>query len=437
MTFARHRIIALIPVVIGLAIPSSSSAFGISHNAGGRLIEAGYSTPEGISDGAGGLIVAARDSSTGSVNVNRFDAMAAPMWSQGISYQSTSGLTLESDGSGGAIIAVNTDTQMIVGRILHSGATTWQRTFPNGVLASSGDGGAWVVIEQGALIAQGVASDGTTRPEVQLAPESDSPSLPAVSEDGSGGTYLSWRVARSDGTFGLDLQHLSSSGTLWSNPVMVAGTTQSGVLPTLAPDGSGGVLVSWYASALYWVVDYRSDGTSKWNNAITVATSAADRAYAAADGTGGVFLTYLTRTSSLPFANDNINESYITATGTLQWSDIVASVKGGVLQMRVAPQYAAVVIGWQSAQVPIIGPAIDTDLSIQRVTSDDERSYLSTSLASSLGPDSFGSLADAGNGTIDAVFTQAPCFQSSASGVAMQRIDADGTREFQADGACP
>lgn len=420
---------------------ASAGAFSLgTARAGGKLIAAGRAAPDAVSDGDGGVIVSARDVGDGVAVVNRFGPAGAPLWDQGIAFPDAAGVALASDGNGGAVVAIQhpESPTMTVGRILHSGATTWQARFPAGAIVSGGDGGAWVISQAGEIFADGIDAAGGLRPRLQITTSSDTESLPVAIGDGHGGAFLAWRAAVTETQFALRLQHLASDGTLWAAPAEVAGSSESSMSPHLASDGRGGVIVSWQAAGLLWIHDYSAAGRPVWDRVVTVPASDAAVAAVAADD-GAVFVAWSRRLRAAPMPVDLLHLSFVGTGGALHWTRNVATVDGGVLDIRLLAGGGAATVAWQSASLPVVGPALDPDLSIYRATAGGAETYPANrrTLANSLGPDGLGALVHGGGGSVVAVFTQTPCFRTDVTGVAMQRIASDGSRSFAADGACP
>lgn len=424
-----------------LGASSGASAFSLGGaRAGGTLIAAGRTAPDAVSDGAGGVIVSSRDIADGVAVVNRFGPDGRPVWAQGISFPDASGIQLASDGDGGAVVGVHhpDSASMTVGRILHEGATTWQASFPSGSLVAGGDGGAWVISQSGEIFADGIDASGALRPRLQITTAPDSESLPVAIGDGRGGAYLAWRAAITETQFALRLQHLSAGGTLWPAPAEVAGSSEPSLTPHLTLDGRGGVIVSWQATQTLWVHDYGADGMPVWDRVVTIPATA-DTRWAVAADRGEVFVAWARRLRQPPLTTDLLHVSFVGTSGALHWTRNVESASGGVLDLRLIAADRAATVAWQHAPLVVAGPALDPDLSVYRVTSGGAETYPSHArpLATSLGPESLGALVDGGSGAVNAVFTQTPCFRGDVSGVALQRISANGSRAFSADGACP
>ena len=71
--------------------------------------------------------------------------------------------------------------------------------------------------------------------------------FPAILPDGSGGAFIAWQDFRNDGNYQVFAQRVSASGLpLWSpNGIPVCTGTGDQLVPHLASDGSGGVIVTW------------------------------------------------------------------------------------------------------------------------------------------------------------------------------------------------
>lgn len=440
----RARLFALAVAAVAataFGIPATATAFQVGGaQAGGRLIAPGRTAPAAVSDQNGGVIVASRDLNTGIAVVNRYAAGGAALWDQGLAFPNASGVQLLSDGAGGAIVAVQhpESPTMTVGRILQSGATTWQASFPVGALVSGGDGGAWVISQAGELFADGITAAGDLRPRLQISASPDSEALPTALGDGNGGAWLAWRAAQQETQFALRLQHIAADGSVWDAPADVAGSSEPNLTPSLSLDGRGGVLVSWTAAERLWIHDYGADGLPAWNSVVTLDVPAGGVASVQGEG-GAAFVAWTRRLRSGPLPTDLLHVSYIGSSGALWWTRNVASVPGGVLDLKMSVASGAAAVGWQASHWPVVGGALDPDLFVYRVTAGGAETYPPSArdLASSLGPDAFGSIVDAGGGSVVAVFTQSPCFRGDVTGVAMQRISPAGARSFGADGACP
>jgi hypothetical protein len=186
--------------------------------------EGGQGAPDIVSDGAGGAIVVWEDGRRGGdsdIYAQRVDSTGAPSWTvNGVALCSATGdqrsPALVSDGAGGAIVV-------------------WQdhRAGPNRD-----------------VYAQRVGADGTplwTADGVSLTAAADDQMNSRIVADGHGGAIVAWEDRRSGYSTDIYAQRVDSAGAvMWAVdgvPVCIAPGDQ--LIPEMASDGSGGVIVTW------------------------------------------------------------------------------------------------------------------------------------------------------------------------------------------------
>src|SRR5262245_12944854 len=178
--------------------------------------------PTVAADGAGGAIVAWQDARTGSndVYVQRVNAVGAPQWTaNGVALCTTPGPsvvpTIVSDGAGGAII-------------------TWQD-------ARIGNYDIYVQRVNAAGSPQWIA-DG-----VLLCGAGGDQHAPTIVSDGAGGAIVTWHDRRSPSN-DIYAQRVNAAGApLWiPDGVLLCGAGGDQLSPTIASDGGGGAIVTWY-----------------------------------------------------------------------------------------------------------------------------------------------------------------------------------------------
>jgi hypothetical protein len=242
--------------------------------------------PVGISDGTGGAIITWYDYRGGATpdiyaqHVLASGAVDAAWPANGravcVAANNQSLPTIVSDGAGGAII-------------------TWQ-DLRNG---ASNDVYAQHVLASGAVDAAWPA-DGRA-----LCTAANNQAVPTIASDGAGGAIVTWYDQRG-GSADIYAQHVLASGAVdpaWPADGRALCTAASNqYLPTIAPDGAGGAIVTWY--------DYRS-GTqydiyaqhvlasgavdAAWPADGRVLCTAADTQYnpiVVTDGAGGAIVTW-------------------------------------------------------------------------------------------------------------------------------------------------
>ena len=239
--------------------------------------------PTAASDGLGGAIIAWRDSRSGTSHI-----YAQRLSSAGVAQWTTDGVavctadphgqysqTIIADGAGGAIIAWR-DSRGDMGdiyaqRISSAGAVQW--TFDGVALCTAmdnqqvpaivadGTGGAivaWVDPRAGSsdIYAQRISAAGAvlwTADGVAVCTATGEQLAPTVATDGAGGVIVTWSDQRS-GTTDIYAQRISAAGTVQWTADGVALCTAGGAqeAPMITTAAAGGAIVTWY--------DYRDGG---------------------------------------------------------------------------------------------------------------------------------------------------------------------------------
>jgi hypothetical protein len=272
-------------------------------------------TPRLVPDGSGGAIVTWRDGRNDQlldIYAQRIDASGIPQWTaDGVALCVALGdqryPAIVSDGSGGAIVAWEDDRNgsfdIYAQRVTATGVPQWTAdgvglcsasgNQQNPDLVSDGSGGAIVawadyrdapggpdvyVQRVNALSAPQWTSDGVALSDQYGVYEV---SLSIVS-DGSGGAIVAWRDNRDDPDYDIYARRVAAAGvprwTGYGVPVCTAPGTNGA--PMIAPDGSGGIIATWYdgrSSTTYDVYAQRIEGRyGYWGRPEPVVTSVDD-----------------------------------------------------------------------------------------------------------------------------------------------------------------
>jgi IPT/TIG domain len=249
-------------------------------------------SPQITSDGSGGAIIAWQDYRSGSNYVDIYaqrvlaGGSIAPGWAaDGVGIRSASlndaaNPQVTSDGSGGAIIAWRDyrsgKYDIYALRVLSGGtiAPGWAAdgvgirtaaadSAQNPQIASDGSGGAiitWTDYRSGTkgdIYAQKMLSSGSTAPGwaadgvgIRTA-AADSADYPQIAPDGSGGAIITWQDGRSGTKSDLYAQRVLSGGSTapgWAADgvgIRTAAANNSSE-PQITSDGSGGAIITWY-----------------------------------------------------------------------------------------------------------------------------------------------------------------------------------------------
>jgi hypothetical protein len=307
-------------------------------------------------DGSGGAIVAWQDRRNGTDNdiyVQRLDADGVVLWATSgieacrVAYDQTSP-RVASDGSGGAIIAWQDyrggNTDIYVQRVNASGIVQWTA---NGVavctagdeqvnpdIVSDGSGGAiiaWQDYRSGNddIYAQHVDASGVAQwaPDgIALCAADYRQSLPRIVSDGSGGAIVAWQDARGGSNNDVYAQRVNESGAVqWTaDGVVISEADYSQSFPQIAPDDSGGAIVTWedhraggygeiYAQRVNasGIVQWTADG-----GAVCTAAEDQESPQIVSDGSGGGIVTWQDHRSGTSY---DLYAQRVDASGAAQW----------------------------------------------------------------------------------------------------------------------
>jgi FlgD Ig-like domain len=355
------------------------------------------SSPQIVSDGAGGAIVTWYDRRNGTddnIYVQRISPAGVPMWkTDGVAVcTATDDQTdprIAPDGLGGAIIAWNDNRSTIdydtyVQRVDGTGAVQYAA---NGVVACAAAGNqfltALVPNSTGAVIAiwyddrNGTDSDIYAQrvnvlggiswaaggvPLCSAAGDQDSPS--AVS-DGSGGAIVTWEDLRDGFTYDVYAQRIYAGGTVaWAaNGVAVCAATDDQSFPVIASDASGGAIVSWHdmrngVDANIYAQRLNGAGAGQWTaNGVALCTAASgqDNPTMVADGFGGAIMTW----NDARNGNPDVYAQRVNASGAVQWTaDGIPVVSASAQQSFptvVAVASGGAIFTWNDFRTDVVG----------------------------------------------------------------------------------
>jgi hypothetical protein len=425
--------------------------------------------PTIASDGAAGAIVTWFDARGGTgydIYAQRVDASGAPQWTaDGLAICTAdlaqSNPTIVSDGAGGAIITwddVRTGNRVIYAqRVNASGVAQWTADgvamstdtagqYPT--IVSDGAGGAIITwydaeldfIHISDVYAQRVDASGVVQWDsagVLLCTAAGDQQYPKIVSDGAGGAIITWYDTRSGGGFnGVDIyaQRVDASGVVQWNAEGVALCTAAGrqIDPTIASDGAGGAIVTWYddrnltAGVAYDVYAQRVDaaGTPQWTVDGVALCAAANRQWfptIVSDDAGGAIVTwYDYRTGG----SSDIYAQRVNASGAPQWTadGVALCVISGVQAFpTIVPDGAGgAIVSWQDSRS---GTA---DVYAQRVDALGVRQWTANGIALSAAAGDQRNPMIVSDGAAGAIVTWMD-IRSGAADIYAQRVFASGS----------
>ena len=207
----------------------------------------------------------------------------------------------------------------------------------NGAIAPDGAGGAiitWHDSRSGSsdIYAQRVAADGTPQwaaDGVAVCSAANEQYNPTIAADGTGGVIVTWEDLR--GGFKTDIyaQRISAGGVAQWTANGVALCTAGGhqQSPTIIPDGVGGAIVTWMGlfGGNYDVYAQRiSDvGAAQWTaNGVALCTAAGHQYHPVlvTDGAGGAIVTWRDQRTGGDYTFSDTYAQRISAGGVVQWT---------------------------------------------------------------------------------------------------------------------
>ena len=253
--------------------------------------------PDICSDGVGGVYIAWYDARTpNGIYGQHLNALGQPQWAaNGILLASTThGLrpAIAPDGTGGFFMHFTASTNAYAQRFDAAGAKQW---------GASG---------------------------VPICTASGSQNALDIFPDGSGGAVMGWLDARG-GTFQIRLfaQRVNSAGVpQWAgglDGVPADLTPQSIADNSFAPDGTGGILLSWDLGTQLWIQRIDGTGTRQWGDeGINVAfgPSWTYHSTVVSDGAAGAIIEWWDARSPVPTNRDDLYAKRYDASGTQLWS---------------------------------------------------------------------------------------------------------------------
>jgi hypothetical protein len=154
---------------------------------------------------------------------------------------------------------------------------------------------------------------------------------PMIVGDGSSGAIMTWHDERT--LEGIYAQRISASGIVQWNadgfPICAATSNQAE--PMIASDGSGGAIITWYDYRNLFGPDIyaqsiNASGVAQWTaNGIAICTAAGDQfsPTIASDGSGGAIMTWYDSRSG---TSNDVYAQRVNAAGAVQWTANGAAV---------------------------------------------------------------------------------------------------------------
>ncbi len=383
--------------------------------------------PQIVSDGSSGAIVTWEDyrnsATTGyDIYAQRVDSNGNALWqTDGVSLciasSSQSDPQIASDGSGGAIV-------------------TWQDQRYSDTTKAD-------------IYAQRMDSDGNVLWQtngVSLCVASNDQYLPQIVSDGSGGAIVTWYDGRDFSTTGYDIyaQRVDGNGNvMWqTNGVSLCVTNYDQYSPQLVSDGSGGSIVTWrdqrdYGTTMGDIYAQRvdQDGNALWKaDGVSLTVAPMDQLFPriAPDGSGGAIVTWYDGRDLFTKGND-IYAQRVDSGGNTLWT------LNGV-SLCVAPNWqkdpqiasdgtGGAIVTWEDRRLDSI-----YDIYAQRVDADGKTLWITDGVTICAASNDQEDPQIVSDGSGGAIATWKDERSDSDGDIYVQRVDSDGNVLWQTDG---
>ncbi len=263
----------------------------------------------------------------------------------------------------------------------------------------------------------------------------------AMVEDGAGGAVIAWEDRRNLNTTGVDIyaQRINSAGVVqWTaNGVALCTAAASSDRLTLAPDGTGGAIVTWEDDrngSNYDIYAQRIDGAGvvQWTtDGVPLCVAALDQQYPkiVSDGTGGAIIVWIDiRNGTAAY----VYMQRIDASGAVQWTTDGARLCPNAAQ-EATPFIASddaggAIVMWHDFR------NADEDIYAQRINGSAVAQWPTDGVpvCTAPGPQAIGSATSDGAG--GAIMAWADGRSSGFYDIYTQRVNASGVNLWTGDG---
>jgi len=258
---------------------------------------------------------------------------------------------------------------------------------------------------------------------------------PAMLSDGSGGVILTWDDYRS-GSYDIYAQRVNATGTVqWTaNGIVLCAVTLTQQHPTIAADGSGGAIVTWYDSRSggndIYAQRVNASGAVQWTaDGVALCTAAGIQQYPTivSDGAGGAIITWY----DIRSGNADIYAQRVNASGVAQWTADgvpICTATSGQYTPKIMPDGAGgAIVTWYDSR------SGNNDIYAQRVNAAGAVQWTANGVALCTAAGDQQSPEIVSDGMSGAIVTWYDS-RSGSTDIYAQRVNATGVVQWTADG---
>lgn len=265
--------------------------------------------------------------------------------------------------------------------------------------------------------------------------------FPQTMPDGSGGLFVVWQDYRDESNYKIYAQRISASGDpLWgANGIPVCSELGDQLVPHLTTDGAGGAIVTWNDTRAILSDIYcqrlSPSGALLWNaSGVALCTAGGPQhdETLIPDGAGGAIVTWWDRRDNAAAVIGDIYAQRVNSAGTVQWASdgVPICVATGSQQypMIASDGSSGAVITWADAR----NGSSNRDIYAQRVDADGTRLWTANGVALCNAANDQTSTAIASDGAGGAIVAWAD--SRATEKIYAQRISSGGVVQWTADG---
>jgi hypothetical protein len=295
------------------------------------------------------------------------------------------------------------------------------------------------------IYAQRISAEGTvswTANGVAICTDTHGQDMHAIASDGAGGAIVTWCERRNGINYGIYAQRISAAGTVQWTADGVALCT-AGVAPAIASDGAGGAIIAWMDERVsgwggtinLYAQRISAAGAVQWPvDGVALCTAAGNQEAPkiVADGVGGAIVTWQDFRNSFDY---NIYAQRISAEGATQWeADGVAlclTPNQQTYATIVSDGAGGAIVTWSDMR-----SGVASDVYAQRVSADGSVPWTADGVAISTAPghQSKSTITSDGVGGAIVTWMDDRLGGLSDNDIYAQRISAVGATQWTADG---
>jgi hypothetical protein len=260
---------------------------------------------------------------------------------------------------------------------------------------------------------------------------------PTIAPDGAGGAIVTWYDLRSGAAYDIYAQRITAAGAAqWTTDGVAVCTAANGqYYPMIISDGAGGAIIAWQdtrgAAVDIYAQRVTAAGLMQWTaNGVAICTATGDQNTQAlvSDGAGGAIIVW----QDLRNLNDDIFAQRINSAGVVQWTanGVAICTSGGeqTAASIISDASGGAIIGWQDTRFA------SADVFVQRINASGVVQWNPNGAAVSTVANEQYAVTMATDGASGAIMAWADTRTSPSVDIYAQRVNSLGAMQWTANG---